>query len=85
MRKFFLRLCSASRYDLRASIARNTPYASGLMSVVVSISLAEHAWSTAIYFGAFLLGFIALHWIAVERTRWDRVMGWLPDALRGKE
>jgi len=66
-------------------VLKGMPWGCGLMAFVVAVAVIQEEWRSALYFGAYLVGFIVLRWIAAERKRWDRVMGWLPDELRGKE
>lgn len=76
---------SVAPFDLRRVVARNMPWACGLMTFVVAAAASQGAWGSALYFGVFLMAFILARWLAVDVERWDRYMGWLPDELKGKK
>lgn len=80
MRKSLLR-----PFDLRATVVRNMPWASGLMAMVVALAAAQKEWGSAAYFSLFLIAFVAARWFASDVLRWNRYMAWLPDELKGSK
>lgn len=72
-------------FDLRATLVKNMPWASGLMALVISFSAAQGDWYSALYFGVVLGVSVVLRWFASDAARWNRYMGWLPDELKGEK